>query len=145
MTEITENPDCGMYRVNLVAFIVALIGAPLLFTAATFWLFYIPLFALAIGGIPYLVIGTPVLWHHLRRKRPVIADIAWLACVWNIIAMAVATAIFACLNPFQAAEIVLGGLIAGVFGSVFSTGWGATFGWLYIRNTRVPLAQDAPL
>jgi len=138
MTELAENPAAPPHQVDPVAFIVSLIAAPLLFTGATFWVLYIPLFALALGGIPYLVIGTPVLWVHLRRKRADIGDIAWLACIWNIAAVAVATAIWAYVNANQAAEVALMGFMFGVFGVVFSAGWGATFGWLYIRLSHAP-------
>ncbi|MEM8578201.1 MAG: hypothetical protein AAGF60_10145 [Pseudomonadota bacterium] len=75
MTEKTAHniwmpaPRPARYLVDPVAFFIALIGAPLLVTLASFWLFLIPVFALVLGGPIYLILGTPLLLFHLRRDE----------------------------------------------------------------------------
>ena len=76
MTGIAANTGSALYPthsaqrnlIGPVAFFVALIGGPLLVTAATLWL-VIPVFALMLGGPLYLAIGTPLLLWHLGRHE----------------------------------------------------------------------------
>ena len=52
-----------------IAFVSALIGAPLLVTLFTFYL-YIPVVALVFGTPVYLVVGTPILLWMVTRVPP---------------------------------------------------------------------------
>ena len=131
MTEMTGKSP--RYIIDPVAFVAALVGGPLLFTAATFWLALIPVAALAVGAIPYLVVGVPVLLVHLRHPPAEVERIATTALhaflgLWAVVVCAVA------LNMHSYADLGGLGVFAGitlVFGAVFSLCWGACFGWLY--------------
>jgi len=133
MTEITANSVNTHYIIDPVAFFIALIGGPLLFTAATFWLALIPVFALALGAIPYLVVGIPVLLLHLRRHPPEVDRISTTALKAFLVLWATVCA-GAWLRNMSAVDAVDLAALAGIiliFGSVFSLCWGACFGWLY--------------
>lgn len=57
------------HRIDTPAFVFALIGGPLMVTAMT-CILIIPIGALIVGFIPYLVFGTPVAVMLLRRGPP---------------------------------------------------------------------------
>lgn len=124
------------YLIDPVAFFAALIGGPLLFTAATFWLLFVPLFALALGGIPYLVIGTPVLLAYLRHYPADARDIAWLACRCFGVGLLIGTAMMCLANPAHWQGVLGIAALIGLFGIIFSLCWGGCFGWLYTALAR---------
>jgi hypothetical protein len=130
MSEHTEIPP-----LDPVAFFAALIAAPLLFTALTFWVVLIPVAALFVGGLPYLILGTPVLLVMLLRGPCTTDRMANAAIVTTTI---------------LSAPMLLGGLFLGgegllpMFGislacMVFAAGWAATFASLYNRFYRNPV------
>lgn len=68
---MTAKPDIPP-TLDPLAFVLALVLAPLLVALVFFWALLIPVFAVIFGGLPYLVFGTPVLlWLATRAPlRP---------------------------------------------------------------------------
>ncbi|UWR23071.1 hypothetical protein [Sulfitobacter sp. S190] len=122
-------PPKPRYIIDPVAFFVALIGGPLLFTLLSFWALFIPVFALVFGGPLYLAIGLPVLLWHLRNRDADPGKIGLLAFFVNLILMA-PLALFAAFE--QDAEIYVGGLALLAFGLIFAPAWGYFFGRIYL-------------
>lgn len=137
MTEITAKPNFWMpratgprYVIDPAAFFVALIGAPLLVTAVTFWMLLIPVAALAMGGPVYLILGTPLLLWFLRRNVGKGEDIAFLALAAVLIACGALFALGALLDE---GDMIAIAFLYGGFGIVFGPAWAATFAFLYNR------------
>jgi hypothetical protein len=130
MSEHTEIP-----ALDPVAFVAALILAPLLFTALTFWVVLIPVGALIVGGLPYLVLGTPILLTMLFYGP----------CTTDRMSKAAVATIAVPFAPILIATIFLGGQgILPAFGlglacMIFAAGWAATFASLYNRFYRNPV------
>lgn len=145
MTEILENIEMRMraraekraaaprYIIDPVAFFVALIGGPLLVTALSFWMLFIPVFALAFGGPLYLLIGTPLLLWHLRRTKGETGDIAALAFFANLMIFALGAAATVITND---KDILGGAMFFAGFGLIFAPTWAWGFGYLYNRLRR---------
>jgi len=143
VTEITANIE-PREPIKPVAFVAALILAPIVFTAPFFAMFLvsealgdkaallavvsvIPMVALSFGALPYLVFGTPTFIIALRRGLG-LGGAGFLA---NVMA---ATPIFLGMSFTEG----FGGAAAFsifmlLFGSIFAPAWGATFGWLYSK------------
>ena len=131
MTEITkiqEKSPKPRHSVNPTAFFCALIGAPLVVTALSFWT-VIGLFALPFGIIPYLVIGTPTLLWAVGRLKPRFSDYALLGFSANL---TVGLFLFMFLNahPRFHTEAQTVGFIMG-FGLIFAPLYAGAFGSLY--------------
>lgn len=130
MSEYTEIP-----ALDPVAFFAALIAAPLLFTALTFWVVLIPVGALIVGGLPYLILGTPVLLVMLLRGPCTAERMGHAALVTIAVAFA----------PLLLGNLIMGGNdLLAVFGislacMVFAAGWATTFASLYNRFYRNPV------
>lgn len=116
------------YTINPTAFVGALILAPLVVTLLTFWT-VIGFFALFLGAIPYLVIGTPILLWAVGRIEPGFADYAGLGIAGNMLGW---FACFIVLAPAQglAEARSFTGLLFG-FGMIFAPLYAGTFGALY--------------
>ncbi|WP_299871726.1 hypothetical protein [uncultured Sulfitobacter sp.] len=150
MTEILEKIEMRMqaraekraaaprYIIDPVAFFVALLGGPLLVTALSFWMLFIPVFALAFGGPFYLLIGTPLLLWHLRRTGGETRDIAALAFFANLMIFPLG-AVAAVLTHDK--EIFTGAMFIVCFGMIFAPAWAWGFGYLYNRLRRDFYAQ----
>jgi hypothetical protein len=130
MSERTEIP-----ALDPVAFVAALILAPLLFTALTFWVVLIPVGALIVGGLPYLILGTPVL----------LAMLFYGPCDVDRMTRAAIVTIAVPFAPMVVASLIYGreGVLP-VFGMglacmIFAAGWAATFASLYNRFYRNPV------
>lgn len=121
------------YIIDPVAFFVALIGGPILFTAMSFWALFIPVAALMLGGPIYLVIGTPLLLWYLRHHDGDPCDLGWLAFKVMIFAMVLTTVIAAVTQD----DAVFGfGLWYTGFGMIFAPAWAYFFGAIYQRLRR---------
>jgi hypothetical protein len=128
MSEKTEIPP-----LNPVAFGIAMIGGPLLLTLCTFWMAFIPVYAVVFGGIPYLVIGTPMaLWMALTGPVTVPRAAGW--AVATIVALTVLGAIGAL--AINAKEDAVAMLIFGAICMPFGAGWAAISGWIYADMTK---------
>jgi hypothetical protein len=130
MSESTEIPP-----LDPVAFVAALILAPVLFTALTFWIVLIPVGALIVGGMPYLILGTPVLLAMLLYG-PCTTERMTKAAAFTI-AVPFAPALLSTL--LFAREGVLAVFGTGLACVIFATGWASTFAWLYNRFYRNPV------
>jgi len=128
MTEKFETKEKIRYSVNPTAFFFALIGAPLVVTALTFWTI-VGLFALPFGIIPYLAIGTPILLWAVGRVKPGFWPYAGLGLLGNVI-LAGIIAVFALAENNGGAVIDMVAFLAG-FGMIFAPLYAGAFGWLY--------------
>lgn len=141
MTEITEKIVSPLYPINPtpryvidpVAFFIALIGGPLLFTAMTFWILLVPVFALVLGGPVYLVIGTPLLLWTLRYREPESGEIAMLAFK-SVFGLSAVIAIAALITGET--EILTGLLYFSAFGLIFAPLWAVSFCRIYLKLRR---------
>ncbi len=143
MTEITASIE-PHELIKPVAFVAALILAPIVFAAPFFAMLLVsevlgdkaallavvsvvPTIALGFGAIPYLIFGTPTFIVALRRGLG-LGGAGFLA---NVMA---APPIFLGMSLTEG----FGGAAAFsifmlLFGSIFAPAWGATFGWLYSK------------
>lgn len=119
-------------RIHMPAFFGALILAPLIGSAAWFFL-VIPVFALIFGLPLYFALGTPTLLVRLGRGPATGYDTAFLAFLVNLLAC-----LMAGIAAMVAQDEHLGTLavLYLVFGSLVAPIWGGAFGWLYRRFTR---------
>lgn len=132
MSEHTEIPP-----LDPVAFVAALIMAPLLVTMATFWVLYIPVVALVLGGPVYLIVGTPVLLT-LAFKAPLTPAVCTKAALGSV---AVLTALAMTAGLILENQAVGYGplLIFAGFSALFAAIWAATFASLYTCFSRNPV------
>ncbi|WP_371226329.1 hypothetical protein [Roseovarius sp. 2305UL8-3] len=126
MTEETGIVKIG--NLNIAAFTGALLLAPLAAALPIFWIYLIPVVAVPMGYLPYLVFGGPVLFLYLLvfPANAILTGLL-LLCV-NIIAfhpsLDIARQIGMNLTT-QQVELNLS------MGSIFAPLWGAAFGVLY--------------
>ncbi len=117
---------------NPVAFAVAMICGPLLVTICTIWMYFIPAFALVVGGIPYLVIGTP-LALLMAMTGPVSAG---RGATWGAVTIICCTIPYAAVTGLmQDGDDAMGVLAYGAVCGVFAAAWAATSGWIYSAMT----------
>lgn len=121
------------YAVDPVAFVGALILAPVVATLLSFWT-VIGLAALLIGAIPYLLIGTPLLLWAVGRVPPCFGTYATLGFCANLVPFGV----FALMTMLDLGprEMAPGMMFIFGFGMIFGALWAGTFGWLYARFHR---------
>ncbi len=123
---------------DIIAFFAALIAAPLLVTALSFFL-VVPVFALILGAPVYLIVGTPLLLWHLSRRPARVGDIACLAFAADLVLLILAFGLTQ-FAPRGTIDENIPYLLA--FGLIFAPIWGATFAYLY-RAFMNPLYRDA--
>lgn len=140
MTEITGSirspfwpqPKSPGHVIDPVAFVLALLGAPLLVTLALCWAI-VPVGALFFGAPAYLICGTPALLWYLRRSKPRPIPV-------GVLAVAVNTATLPILlwTDILPGKQDPGSTLAmfGGFGGIFAFLWGFGFGWLYTQFRR---------
>lgn len=137
MTEMNETkrwtlfptPRAPARALDIVALIVALIGGPLIVTAATFYTF-IPVFALGMGGPVYLIAGFPAMLFLFARRRVSAGAVAGAAFFVNAGLVACACTIG---GVFGAEGMPGLALFYLSFGSVFALAWGGVTGWIYVK------------
>ncbi|MBU2981893.1 hypothetical protein KO498_08700 [Lentibacter algarum] len=119
-------------RIHMPAFFGALVLAPILDTALTFFLI-IPLFALYMGAPFYLLIGTPTLLWMLSQAecRPVNCAVAAVLSSTTASALVLAYSWIT-----QDESLSQAALLYLFFGAIFAPIWGATFGYLYMFFTK---------
>ena len=147
MTEKIVTEEDVRYLVDPTAFVLALVGGPVIFTLLTFWLLLVPVFALVIGGLPYLAIGTPLLLVHLRYHPARVGGIVKLA----VLGLLGGVLVFLALVLLRSDDTWTGFLAAGAMFAVclpFAAGWAAAFALLYRAMARDfftrPLIQGDP-
>ncbi|MGJ8615316.1 MAG: hypothetical protein ACSHWS_00660 [Sulfitobacter sp.] len=121
------------YIIDPVAFFLALIGGPLLFTLATFWMLFIPVMALGLGGFPYLIFGTPVLLIYLSRHPAKPLQLAGLALL-TLFCLSICLSIGAAILQDEAVFALIPFIL--IFGAIFASAWAASFGWVYNKLCR---------
>ena len=126
------------HLIDPVMFFVALIGAPLLVTALSFWVMLIPVAALFFGGPVYLITATPVLLWWLSRNAPKVSDIAMIGFSANLAACVVIYLLGEAMGLHDAEAMAR---IYLIFGSVFAPLWAGVFAKLYLRLRRPYFAQ----
>ncbi len=121
-----------------IAFCLALIGAPIIFTLLTFYLL-IPIVALFFGLPFYLAIGTPVLLWMVGRYHPSFLTYAFAGLMVNIglffiVRLAEATAVISS----HTSELF-------VFGLIFGPLWAGLFAVLYhwLHRPLIPLSTTS--
>ncbi len=130
------------YRIDPIAFIAALILAPVipalvlspLLLGSGGWMILpvIPLMAIYLGGIPYLVFGVPALLYLMPRHGPNMEKITGAA-----IAVALGmTVVWAAILIVTSGPEALSGLILGVFAVAFAALWSALFVTLFRKLER---------
>jgi hypothetical protein len=128
MSEKTEIPP-----LHIGAFVLAMVGGPILFTVVTIWAYFIPAFALLFGGLPYLAIGTPMaLWMALTGPVTVERSLQWSGL--TILFLTAACILFVVVTGSSddgPAVLAMGGISA-----VFGMAWAGTTGWLYAAMTK---------
>ncbi len=127
MTEITvENDKLKPHPVNLLWFVISLIGAPIIVAIFTFWVYFIPVAAVVLGGPSYLLFGTPALWVAVRRHDADPPRTAAFAFFANLVSfLPVLAYCHFVLNEPGYALFIVG------FGCFFAPIWGFVFGMLY--------------
>ncbi|MEX0283243.1 MAG: hypothetical protein AB3N23_01385 [Paracoccaceae bacterium] len=113
---------------RVVAYLLALIGAPVVVAVLGFWALLIPIFAVFFGGIPYLVLAGPVFWLALQNIKPRALTFALIGSVLNLL-----TPVFFIFHSFVL-NAPLGWesiQVLWAYGAVFSALWGAVFALLY--------------
>lgn len=133
MTEITDfflTPPKPRCSVSPSAFVGALILAPIVVTALTFWT-VIGFFALFLGAIPYLLVGTPVLLWAVGHVHPEFSNYAKLGLISNIAAGLAYIAVFSSSVGIETAMEQAGFLFG--FGLIFAPLYAGAFGSLYAR------------
>lgn len=139
MTEKTGNTaSYERHLIDPVMFFVAMVLAPLIVTALTFWILFVPVFALLMGGPFYLLAGIPLMLWWLSRHAPKPGEIACLGFCANLVICA-GMYLFAIMtrqnDPEGLAVVYL------IFGSVFAPLWAWAFGKLYLSWRRPFFAQ----
>jgi hypothetical protein len=113
------------------AFVLALIGAPILVALLGFWLFLIPVFAMVLGGPVYLVFGTPVLLWMVTRFPLDIPDYALAGLLLQFVVLLSLSAILALITLRESDEVLI--FMGAMIGLIFAPLWTGTFALLYRR------------
>lgn len=125
MTEIAKIPKItAIYPFAPTAFFVALFLAPVVFAVATFWVALIPVFAVVVGYLPYIIIGGPILLWAVGRVRP-------HPLVYGLIALG-AEGLLWLVARFRPDLIGVNDWYFAL-GAFFAFFWGMTFAILYGR------------
>ncbi len=134
MTEISEiNAPQNRYLVDPVAFFAALVLAPLLVALLGFWLL-IPVFAVVLGGLPYLLAGGPLLANGLRYNEPSFYVFAGIGLLANLATPFLVFLFYMVNNPLEAALSVA--VMYFAFGLIFAPLWCGIFAVLYRKFRR---------
>lgn len=139
------NRNHSVALVDPVAFFLALILAPLLVGILGAPLLLIPSFAVLFGGLPYIVIGGPILWCALRRGEDDLdrffgLGFKTIVILTVLIVPASIAWIFHTEGNAQATGVIWGHLIFAVLSAVFAGVWSMVFASLYrrLRNPNFP-------
>ena len=124
------------FAVPPVAFICALVGAPLIVAFFGFWILLIPVVALYFGGPVYLIFAGPTFYWYLKRRAPKIYEVMLLALSVNTIIFLVLLSICSVFPDLCRTSDIL--VLYGGFGSVMSVIWGAVFCKLYVSFSIIP-------
>lgn len=110
-----------------MAFVLALIGAPILVAVFGFWLLLIPVFAVVFGGPVYLVFGTPVFLWMVTRYPPDARIYAFAGFLLQSFLIAVLVGYMEIADQWHLDEV----FELSLFGLAFAPVWAAVFAKLY--------------
>ncbi len=128
MTE--HNEIHSRYPVDMVAFVVALIGAPLVVAVLGFWAALVPVFAVPFGAIPYLLFGAPLFFLNLQRHGANSGNLISIGLYANGL-IPIALIPIALLNTMDLETYLnLNYFLVG-FGALFGPLWAWVFGSIY--------------
>lgn len=130
---LLPQPAPVRYLMDPLAFFAALIGAPLLVAVLGFWVLLIPVFAVVMGGLPYLIIGTPLLLYYIPRHGAVPHDIALLAIKVTATGAFITGSLAYAMDPTLPIQ---GTLFLATMAIIFAGIWANVFGWLYGKFQR---------
>ncbi len=132
MTEVTVYFDeSEREKVDWVAFVCALVLAPIAVAILGFWAFGVPVFALIFGPPTYLLFGAPAFAYAINRHKARARGLALAGFLANI---ASAPAVFL-FGALQGDALFMVGFILG-YGCLMAPLWGFAFGVLY-RQLRI--------
>jgi len=137
MTEICEMGNTqNRYLIDPTAFFAALILAPLLVALLGFWIALIPVVAVILGGLPYLLVGGPLLANALRKNKPTFRVFSRVGLLANLATPFLVFLFYMMNNPPEAA--LNAAVIYFGFGLIFAPLWSGVFAVLY-RKFRLEL------
>lgn len=134
-------PSLGQeHVVQRARFFGALILAPIVVAVLLFWLYFIPVVAVVLGGIPYLLFGGPVYWHLIKNGESRISQYVMYGLLANfafVVVGVIGVAAFQMFsgnasNLYDALSIFL--LLYAGFGSVHAAVWSFAFASLYLAD-----------
>lgn len=132
-TEYNGNP-----RAELWPFALATFSAPLLIALCFFWVLLIPVFAILLGGVFYLIFGAPLAYLLLRagqRSRVLFAVAGFMA----VLMIVPAWPIIQWTGAYRARDLDM--LLS--FGLFFGPLWMAVLAHLYPRFAKeIPQIQQ---
>ena len=130
MSEKNVNPEFAVYRIDALPFLAGFVGGPLLFTLCTFWIAYIPVYALMLGGPVYAIVGLPVALIHLRHNPGTTSAMMNLA----IKSLLIISAPLALISLAAGGLTGLGALVMILAVSIlFALGWAGCAAAIYNR------------
>ena len=132
------SPRPVRYLIDPTAFAAAVIAAPLLITALTFWMWFVPVIALVLGGPVYLLCVVPVLMWDLPRQEPTFGRLALMGFLAAMVCAALMLAASVVIQ--DQGVLMLAGLYA-VMGAIFGPLWGGTVAPLYKKFRRADYAR----
>lgn len=133
---LLPKPVPKPYLIDPLAFVVALVGAPLAIGLVGAPLLLIPVFAVVFGGLPYLILGTPTLLWAFTRWGPranISAALGFAGVALPLLGMYLVT--LALTEPNYDLE---GAIELGLFGLFFGPVWAGTCASFYHRLERKP-------
>lgn len=129
------KPPRKTFVIDPLAFVLALVSAPLFVAFLGFWAMFIPVAGIFYGGPLYLIFGTPALLWFLPRYGSNALGIALLAALVNFGA---SFSLFILPELVGLDEIIFHDRegIYLMFGTPLAFFWGLAFGWLYPKFER---------
>lgn len=123
---------------RVLAYLVALVGAPFVVAALGVWVLWVPYFALFVGLLPYLVLAGPGFAVALIWLRPSFVNFALVGLALNTL---LPLAIPLMRNWMEIPHDWDVTRMVWSYGAVFSALWGGCFALLY-RGLRWLLVAD---
>jgi hypothetical protein len=119
--------------IDPVAFLIAFVSAPFVFTLMYFWVLFIPVIAFIGGLLPYLILGLPLLmWHLLFHD--INEDLLHRFALKSILTIGIPVMV---MSVVFKAEALLGFALYGtIFGVMIGPLWAIQFCRIYVALRR---------
>lgn len=116
--------------IDPVAFSIAFVSAPFVFTLMYFWVLFIPVIAFIGGLLPYLVLGLPLLmWHLLFHDLD--EDLLHRFALKSILTIGIGVMVASAVFKFE--ELFTVALYGTIFGVMIGPLWAIQFCRIYVR------------